>query len=328
MPPEAVTLRCSLNQPRERTLEVTTPRTDETAWLDRLRRQGLEARFVRSSGESGLMRKAVIAIQGSIPASLRFSFDFDNAALQLVSRNFEELSERRQIFKPEVVTEQWCEQLLKYVLREPNSFMRYEVPRELREQLQRRIEWERRKGRGATPPAASAFGLGAMLRIIGRKARLAPAPPDEPREERGQVMAEAAEETLLSSAVAKKLLQREPRLELRYRGKTVDLTGQDGPFHIGRSPDCHLWVDEQHASRAHAFIELRDGRYHLTDASRNGTYVRFADGRTAHLRNTGIPLAGAGRFALGIRVAPGNRDIIGFVAGPPEDGPSEPEQHP
>lgn len=328
MPPEAVTLRCSLNLPRERMLEVMTPSTDDTALLDRLRRQGLEARFVRSGGQSGLVRKVVIAISGRVPASLRFSLAFDNAALQLVSRNFEELSERRQIFKPAVVTEQWCEQLLKYVLREPNSFMRYEVPRELREQLQRRIESERRKGRGAASPGASAFGLGAMLRIIGRKARPTPAPSDEPGGEHEPVTAESEEERLLSSDVAKKLLQRKPRLELRYREETIDLTGHDGPFRLGRSPDCDLCVDEQHASRVHAFIELRDGRYHLVDDSRNGTHVRFADGRTANLRKTRIPLAGDGRIALGLRVAPGNQHIIGFVAGPHEDGPDAPEAHP
>ncbi len=325
MPPETVTLRCSLRQERERPLEVTTVGNDNVVWLDRLRMQGLQARVLRSRDGAGVSRKTYIGIQASIPVSLQFSLDVDNAALQLLSRNFDELTDRRQIFNPANVTEQWCDELLKYVVRTENSFMRYEVPPDMREQLRQRIEWERRKGRGVPLTTENAFGLGAMLKIAARKS---PEPPTQPAPTQPapaqpapahadaaatvEVEEESAENRVASSPTIRNLLKRKPPLKLNYAGKTFDLAVHDGAFVIGRAVECNLRVNEEHVSKIHARIELRDDQYHLIDESRNGTWLRFADGRGQRLHCSAITLDSDGDFALGTRISPRNEYLVRF----------------
>lgn len=308
MPPDSVTLRCSLRLPRERTLEVLTAASEHSPLLDRLRQQGLQARLVHVGEQAGTMHKTSVAIQGSVAATLHFSLDCENATLRLVSRNFEELSERRQHFSPAAVTEQWCDELLRYAVRQENSFMRQDVPPELREALRQRLEAERHEKR----VAESAFGLGAMLKIIGVKAPESPsglvspaAPPS--------VQAEPGDESVAPSAMVRKLLDRRPSLELRYRGQMIDLAAHDGPFVIGRAPECDLLVEEEHVSRLHVLIELRDGRYHLTDTSRNGTFLRFDDGRIERAHRSEVVLQGTGVIALGINLPPGSGYLIEFT---------------
>ena len=316
MPPETVTLRCELRQRREQALEMTTGGLDATAWLDRLRRHGMLARIVREGDAGGRARKTCIAIQGSIPALLRFSLDPDNGALQLVSHNFEEIGERRQVFGPAVVTEPWCEELLKYVLRRDNTFLRDEIPQDMRERLRQRIEWERTHGRGATPRETSAFGIGAMLRIVGRKPDAPPPlehagqPDAEPRE----AVEESADNRVASSATIRKLLKPRPTLMLRHAARRFDLAHHDGPFIIGRSPDSDLHVAEKHVSKVHARIEVIDGSYVITDDSRNGTYVYFDDGRWQRLRGECAALTGSGRLSLGTRPTADEDNVIHFSA--------------
>jgi len=307
MPPDSVTLRCSLRLPRERTLEVLTAASEHSPLIERLRQQGLQARLVNVGEQAGTMHKTNVAIQGSVAASLRFSLDCENATLRLVSRNFEELSERRQHFSPAAVTEQWCDELLRYAVREENSFMRENVPPELREALRQRLEAERHEKRAAE----SAFGLGAMLKIIGVKAPEAPSglsPPSAP----SSAAVDPAEEIVAPSAMVRKLLNRRPPLELRHRGRVLDLAAHDGPFVIGRAPECDLLVEEEHVSRLHVLIELRDGHYHLTDTSRNGTFVRFDDGRTERAHRSEVLLRGSGVIALGINLPTGSGYLIEF----------------
>ena len=316
MPPETVTLRCELRQRREQALEITTGGIDGTAWLDRLRRHGVLARIVRESDAGGPARKTCIAIQGSIPALLRFSLDPDNGALQLVSRNFEEIGERRQVFGPAVVTEPWCEELLKYVLRRENTFLRDEIPQDMRERLRQRIEWERTHGRGAEPRETSAFGIGAMLRIVGRKPGAPPPlePDAESRAAAKQPVEESADNRVASSATIRKLLKPRPSLVLRHGARRFDLAHHDGPFVIGRSPDCDLPVTEKHVSKVHARIEAVEGSYVITDSSRNGTYVYFDDGRWQRLRGERATLAGSGRLSLGTRPTADEDNVIHFGA--------------
>ena len=43
---------------------------------------------------------------------------------------------------------------------------------------------------------------------------------------------------------------------------------------IGRGKDCHLALPDNAVSRQHAFLERRDGFFHVCDmGSTNGTYV-------------------------------------------------------
>ena len=71
-------------------------------------------------------------------------------------------------------------------------------------------------------------------------------------------------------------------------------------------------MNEEHVSKVHARIELRDEQYHLIDESRNGTWLRFADGRGQRLHCSAITLDSDGDFALGTRISPRNEHLIRF----------------
>ncbi|MGD9601067.1 MAG: FHA domain-containing protein, partial [Gammaproteobacteria bacterium] len=162
-PPATVTFRCALRLARVRPLDLKTTGTSINAWIDGMRRQGATMKVLRLVDVAGANQRAYVGFEGTLPATLQFTIDDAAGALQLYSRNFEEVADRRQFFSAASVTEQWCEELLKYVMRKPHSFLKEEVPAEIRAQLRRRIEWERLKEKGSPDagdvPAISIKGL-------------------------------------------------------------------------------------------------------------------------------------------------------------------------
>jgi hypothetical protein len=273
-PPSTVTLRCTLKLAKVRPLEMTTAGTSPTTWVDRLRRQDLPLKVLRVTDTRGANQKALVTIEGPVPTSLQFSIDVEHAAVQLVTRNYDELVERRQFFNPADVTEPWCEELLKFVTRAPNSFLRHEVSTDVRDQLRRRLEWEKHKK---------------------------------------DSIEETTETRLATSGRLKNLFKRPPQLKLAWRGLNWDLATHVGPFTLGRVSDCDLRMRRERVSRFHARIEFKDGEYHLVDDSSNGTYLHFLDGRRARLHKASMLLHGSGTIALGDEAAEDDPDLIHFA---------------
>jgi pSer/pThr/pTyr-binding forkhead associated (FHA) protein len=69
---------------------------------------------------------------------------------------------------------------------------------------------------------------------------------------------------------------------------------------MGRQRHNDIEIVDTRVSRAHARIELRDGRFILIDHSTNGTYVKL-NGRadSLDLKRSELPLEGAGTINLG-----------------------------
>jgi class 3 adenylate cyclase len=85
-------------------------------------------------------------------------------------------------------------------------------------------------------------------------------------------------------------------LRLKYLGQTFDV--RDFAT-LGRGRDNSLVVSDAMASRQHAKIELRRGKFVLSDFSMNGTWVTGSDGRELRLHREETILLGAGRIAFG-----------------------------
>jgi len=106
----------------------------------------------------------------------------------------------------------------------------------------------------------------------------------------------------LTQVVDTRAVKREPghvRLRLRYGGELVELSEARASLTIGRTEQNGLVVPTRHASRSHAEIEFRRGRFHLRDMSSNGTVVTTEDGETSMLRGESFQLRGRGSFCLG-----------------------------
>ena len=71
------------------------------------------------------------------------------------------------------------------------------------------------------------------------------------------------------------------------------------PVELGRSADCTLNVPGTSASRKHATITSRGGRFYLIDHSTNGTYVLQANGDELVVHRDEVLLVASGHIRLG-----------------------------
>lgn len=104
--------------------------------------------------------------------------------------------------------------------------------------------------------------------------------------------------------------QTRAKLLLRYRDTEIDIGNASDAVILGRGQKADLMVDDSMASREHARVECRRGKFYLTDHSTNGTYLKSDDG-TSYVRREEVQLSGAGYIGLG-RVPSGVDDQILF----------------
>ncbi len=101
------------------------------------------------------------------------------------------------------------------------------------------------------------------------------------------------------------------RLNLIYRGTTVVVDHNRAQVAVGRGKTADMAVEEPLASRLHARIELRRGKFFVIDQSTNGTYVRIGE-NTAFLRREEMPLSGRGAISLGRPFEEAPRHVVQF----------------
>jgi hypothetical protein len=90
----------------------------------------------------------------------------------------------------------------------------------------------------------------------------------------------------------------ETRLRIEAGDSRWVLDRERSGFRFGRDPDNDLVVGDPFASRHHGSITYREGRFHLTDESRNGTVVSCG-GATQLAHKCTVPLVGRGDVRLG-----------------------------
>ena len=88
-------------------------------------------------------------------------------------------------------------------------------------------------------------------------------------------------------------------LSLSCGGNNKQMTLNSSSIQLGRSPDCDLVVNADLASRMHAKISVKRGKFVLADQSTNGTFVLADDGQESYLRREELVLNGSGIISLG-----------------------------
>jgi adenylate cyclase len=101
-------------------------------------------------------------------------------------------------------------------------------------------------------------------------------------------------------------------LGLRYRDQSFKINEQNKSLLIGREEVCDICVQNTFASRQHARIELRFGKFIITDQSTNGTFIRFSDGSVIRLTREDTLLRGSGSISLGQPYSDNPGDLIEF----------------
>lgn len=101
---------------------------------------------------------------------------------------------------------------------------------------------------------------------------------------------------------------------LRYSNREKLLTNSDlnSAIVFGKDINCDICVNAPYASRSHANLEFRRGKFVLIDHSTNGTYVRFKDKVDLFIRREELPLVGKGVISLGEVFTEDGSSIISF----------------
>jgi class 3 adenylate cyclase len=102
-------------------------------------------------------------------------------------------------------------------------------------------------------------------------------------------------------------------LSLRFGDTEQSFDRSSGTIVIGRGKTCEFPVGSKLASRQHARIEYRRGKFVLIDQSTNGTYVRTQDGKEVYLRREELPLWGSGVLSLGQSLEKDERELVYFL---------------
>jgi adenylate cyclase len=105
-------------------------------------------------------------------------------------------------------------------------------------------------------------------------------------------------------------------LSLTYQGRELKLDASKLPATVGRGADCTLVVTAPFASRHHARIEYRRGKFTLVDLSTNGTYVvpsMKPDAPSVYVRDESFPLMGEGLLSLGGRIEQQEAHVLRYV---------------
>ena len=108
------------------------------------------------------------------------------------------------------------------------------------------------------------------------------------------------------------LFNKEVQLYLTYHNTIKEIGPKFGDFIIGRSRQSNIIVNSDLASRQHARIVYRKGKYVLIDQSTNGTFVKTQGGKEVYVQGEELPLSGSGFISLGKSVTVDNEHIIYF----------------
>ena len=103
-----------------------------------------------------------------------------------------------------------------------------------------------------------------------------------------------------------------PKLKVIYRGR--EILAKDTIF-LGRDDSNTIFIMDPMASRRHAKIELRAGKFVLIDQSSNGTFVIFGANSEMHLKREEVILHGHGRIAFGHSLADSGVEMVEFDCG-------------
>ena len=101
-------------------------------------------------------------------------------------------------------------------------------------------------------------------------------------------------------------------LVLTYDGKDYEMSQTSPDIVLGRDDRCVIKIDSNFASRIHAKIEYRRGKFVLIDQSTNGTYVRTDSREDIYLRREELPLIGEGFISLGESVKGESPHLINY----------------
>lgn len=101
-------------------------------------------------------------------------------------------------------------------------------------------------------------------------------------------------------------------LSLSYQELAMELKMDSNSVQLGRGKECEIRIIGDLTSRFHAKIEVRRGKFVLTDQSTNGTFVRSREGQNVFLRQEELTLFGSGFISLGKSIEKAGDNVLQY----------------
>jgi hypothetical protein len=117
-----------------------------------------------------------------------------------------------------------------------------------------------------------------------------------------EVVWQTAELTALQPALSMDKQREHLCIVLTTGDDRYEVSPAQPEVHIGRAPDSEIVVSDRHASRHHATVQHRQGKFVLIDASTNGTIVHPNAADPILLRREEMILPTAGSISIGVDV--------------------------
>lgn len=126
-----------------------------------------------------------------------------------------------------------------------------------------------------------------------------------------QVVWEESDDVTRIEISSDDLIEEVKHLSLDFQGNQQRIASDDHrTFVIGRGVQSDLLCKTRLASRSHATLEFRRGKFILTDQSSNSTFVKTDDGEDIFLRRQELMLWGSGYIGLGEEVSKEDPDNL------------------
>ena len=100
-----------------------------------------------------------------------------------------------------------------------------------------------------------------------------------------------------------------PAMKLVYRGR--EIVAKATVF-LGRDESNTIFIMDPMASRRHAKIELRGGKFVLVDQSSNGTFITYSGNTEVRLKREEVILHGSGVIAFGHSASDAGAETVEF----------------
>jgi len=105
------------------------------------------------------------------------------------------------------------------------------------------------------------------------------------------------------------------KLVISWQGQQYEMSNSSPDLVLGRDERCTIKVVTNFASRVHAKIEYRRGKFVLIDQSTNGTHVKTDTNEDIYIRREELPLIGDGIICLGESIKDDNPNLIKYHCG-------------
>ncbi|HEB55960.1 MAG TPA: FHA domain-containing protein [Gammaproteobacteria bacterium] len=115
---------------------------------------------------------------------------------------------------------------------------------------------------------------------------------------------------MMESSLVNNLFKDRQKLYLTYHERIKELTSRDDGITLGRSNKCDFIVESDCASRQHATLIYRRGKFIVSDHSTNGTFIKPQGGKEIYIHREDYPLSSSGFISLGESISVDNEHLV------------------